>query len=118
MFEPVIAAPRSISILFAASILLATGGFAVAQELPSYEAGGFPITPLQMTVLNTDRIEERSPTSIPRMNGMPASPSQVAILGGGAARARAGRDIATGAIGVRLVPVARHTQALDSTETP
>ena len=117
MFEPVIAAPRSISILFAASILLATGGFAVAQELPSYEAGGFPITPLQMTVLNTDRIEERSPTSIPRMNGMPASPSQVAILGGGAARSRAGRDV-TAAIGARLVPLARHTQALDSTETP
>jgi hypothetical protein len=51
-----------------------------AGELPQYEAAGFPISPHQITVLGLGNIQEQSPTLTLTLNGMPASPNQIAVL--------------------------------------
>jgi hypothetical protein len=51
-----------------------------AGELPQYEAAGFPISPHQITVLGLGNIQEQSPTPTLTLNGMPASPDQIAVL--------------------------------------
>jgi hypothetical protein len=51
-----------------------------AGELPQYEAAGFPISPHQITVLGLGNIQEEPPTPALTLNGMPASPSQIAVL--------------------------------------
>jgi hypothetical protein len=53
---------------------------ASAGELPQYEVTGFPITPLQMSVLNSRSIQEESPTPEVTLRGMPVSPHQVAVI--------------------------------------
>ncbi len=60
---------------------LLLSGIALAAELPSYEASGFPITPHQMAVLGkTGSVKEQSPGSSLVVGGMPASPVQLSIL--------------------------------------
>jgi hypothetical protein len=62
----------------AAAILVGTG--AEAAELPSFDLWGFPITWHQVAVLGGENIHEQSPTPTLMFGGMPASPSQIAIL--------------------------------------
>jgi hypothetical protein len=50
-------------------------------ELPQYEVMGFPISPLQMSVLRSGGIEEQSLTPTLTLHGMPASPHQIAVIG-------------------------------------
>ena len=79
MSKPCIVRPQLFSV--AAAVILMGTPIATAQELPSYEASGFPISPAQLSVLNTAHVQERSPTATLTVAGMPASPSQVKILG-------------------------------------
>jgi hypothetical protein len=51
-----------------------------AGELPQYEFAGFPISPVQITVLGLDGVQERAPTPTLTLNGMPASPHQIAVI--------------------------------------
>jgi hypothetical protein len=51
-----------------------------AGELPKYEVGGFPVSPVQIAVLGSNRVQEQSPTPTLALNGMPASPLQIAVL--------------------------------------
>jgi hypothetical protein len=61
--------------------MLLGGAVASAQELPTYEANGFPITPLQVSILGCSaHVQERAPTPALTMYGMPASPHQIAVL--------------------------------------
>jgi hypothetical protein len=61
--------------------MLLSGAVASAQELPTYEANGFPITPLQVSILGCSaQVQERAPTPALAMDGMPASPHQIAVL--------------------------------------
>jgi hypothetical protein len=53
---------------------------APAGELPQYELTGFPITPLQFSVVGPAGIQERSPTSALTVAGMPTSPHQIAVI--------------------------------------
>jgi len=53
---------------------------ASAGELPQFELTGFPITPLQFSVVGPAGIQERSPTSALTVAGMPASPHQIAVI--------------------------------------
>ena len=53
---------------------------AAAQELPSFEASGFPITRHQVEVMGTASVREQAPTPRLTLDGMPASPHQVAVL--------------------------------------
>ena len=52
-----------------------------AKELPQYEFAGFPISPVQITALGLDSVQEQAPTPTLTLNGMPASPHQIAVIG-------------------------------------
>ena len=66
--------------LSALGIVAVLTGPAFAQQLPQYEVAGFPISPLQISVLGSGRIEQSfSPTLT--LDGMPASPHQIAVIG-------------------------------------
>jgi hypothetical protein len=71
---------QRISITTVAALLLGTVGVS-AGELPQYEVTGFPISPLQISVLGSGGVQEQSPTPTLTLNGMPASPHQIAVLG-------------------------------------
>ena len=47
---------------------------AEAAELPTYELRGFLISPHQLSVAGSARVEERSPVPTLTLGGMPASP--------------------------------------------
>ena len=67
------------SIIGAAIVVL--GGINVkAEERPAFERFGFPITQTQVAVLGSAGIREKSPTPTLMLDGMPASPHQVAVL--------------------------------------
>lgn len=53
---------------------------ASAGELPQYEVAGFPISPLQFSILGSSGIQEQPPTPTLMLNGMPASPHQLAVI--------------------------------------
>jgi hypothetical protein len=56
------------------------GAASKAAELPGYQLAGFPITPHQVAVLGGADVREQSPIAELSVQGMPASPSQIAIL--------------------------------------
>jgi hypothetical protein len=65
----------------AATGTLLLGGIASAQEFPSYELSGFPISSLQSSVMGaTANLKEQSPSTSLTVGGMPASPHQIAVL--------------------------------------
>jgi hypothetical protein len=53
---------------------------AAAMDLPNYELMGFPITSHQVATMGSANVQERSPLPMLTLNGMPASPLQVAVL--------------------------------------
>jgi hypothetical protein len=53
---------------------------ASAGQLPQYEVTGFPISPLQILVVRPGSIQEQPPTSARTLDGMPASPHQIAVI--------------------------------------
>jgi hypothetical protein len=57
-------------------------GVASAGQLPQYEVTGFPISPLQMSVVRPGVIQEGPPSSALTLDGMPASPHQIAVIRG------------------------------------
>jgi len=67
--------------LSALSIVAVLNGPAFAQQLPQYEVAGFPISPLQISVLGSGRIQEQSFSPTLTLDGMPASPHQIAVIG-------------------------------------
>ena len=81
MSKRIFAPPRLLSITTAAALILMSGAVASAQELPTYEVSGFPITPVQLSLLNTAHVHERVPTTNLTVDGMPASPNQIDVLG-------------------------------------
>jgi len=70
---------QRISITALAALALGASG-ASAGGLPQYEVTGFPISPLQMSVLRSGGIQEESPTSEVTLLGMPFSPHQIAVI--------------------------------------
>ena len=48
--------------------------------VPSYEVMGFPITPHQISIVGSARVEEQSPSPSLTVAGMPATPHQIAVL--------------------------------------
>src|SRR6266542_96644 len=67
------------SIVATATLLLGGAG-AAAAELPTYEIMGFPITRHQLAAVNSAHVQERSPSPMVTLSGMPASPHQIAVL--------------------------------------
>ena len=79
---------QRISITTIAALMLGTVG-ASATELPQYEVAGFPISTVQVSILGSSGVQEQSPTPTLTLDGMPASPHQIAVL-----RARTKQQIA------------------------
>lgn len=72
---------KHLSITSVVAFVLMSGAVASAQDLPTYEVTGFPITPIQMTILGCSaQVQERSPTATLVLEGMPASPHQIVVL--------------------------------------
>jgi len=67
--------------LSALGIVAMLTGPAFAQQLPQYEVAGLPISPLQISVLGSGRIQEQSSSPTLTLDGMPASPHQIAVIG-------------------------------------
>jgi hypothetical protein len=72
---------RQVSIAAVAALVFG-GSVALAQERPTYQRDGFPISPHQVQVLGPDHVREQSPTSTLTLGGFPASPHQLAVLKG------------------------------------
>ena len=53
---------------------------AVAGELPTFEKSGLPVTQVQVSVLGSAGVQERSQMPDLTLHGMPASPHQVTVL--------------------------------------
>jgi hypothetical protein len=66
-----------VSLSIAAAISVAGGTAAFATELPAYELTGFPISPVQLQVLGSANVRERSPAPT-----ITATPHQVSVLTG------------------------------------
>jgi hypothetical protein len=60
---------QRISITVVTALVLGTLR-ASAGELPQYEFAGFPISPVQITVLGSDSVQERAPTPTLTLNGI------------------------------------------------
>jgi len=71
---------RNLFWIAAAATLMLVGPGAAAEELPTYEAMGFPLTPHQLVALGSAHVKERSPTPTLTLAGMPASAHQIAVL--------------------------------------
>ena len=70
---------------FVTALTLLAFGAPVAsagQQPPQYEVTGFPISPLQMSVVRPGGIQEEPPVAGLTMDGMPASPHQIAVIRG------------------------------------
>jgi len=65
---------RTLSIAVAI-ISIGGGTAAFATELPTYERTGFPISPVQLQLLGSTNVQERSPTAT-----VAASPHHVHVL--------------------------------------
>jgi hypothetical protein len=63
-------------------LALGAPGASVGQQPPQYEVTGFPISPLQMSVVKSGGMQEELPASGLAMDGMPASPHQIAVIRG------------------------------------
>ena len=70
---------QRISIKALTALVLGTVN-ASAGELPQYEFAGFPISRVQITVLGLDGVQAQAPTPTLALNGMPASPHQIAVI--------------------------------------
>ena len=72
---------KHLSITLVVAFMLVSGAVASAQDLPTYESMGFPVTPLQISILGSSAsVQEQTSTPTNTIAGMPASPHQIAVL--------------------------------------
>ena len=71
---------RVLTMIAAASAVIASSAGAFATELPSYEVKSLPISATQVQVLGGAGVEEQSAAPTMIVAGMPASPAQVSVL--------------------------------------
>lgn len=71
---------RKLLSITSTAVVVLGGVSAKGSELPAFEKSGFPITQVQVSVLGAAGVQESSPIPTLMLNGMPASPHQVAVL--------------------------------------
>jgi hypothetical protein len=69
-----------IFVLAASGVFFVGAANATAGERPAFARSGFPITHVQVSVLGSADVQELPPAASLTMQGMPASPHQVAVL--------------------------------------
>jgi hypothetical protein len=72
--------------LAAVVAIMAAPACALAEELPTFDLMGVPLTAHQFSVVGPAHVKERSPTPTFTFLGMPASPHQLSVLARGARR--------------------------------
>jgi hypothetical protein len=65
----------------ALAVLVFGASRAYAGELPQYEVQGFPISPVQFSLLGSGGVQEQLPAPNLTMQGMPSSLHQIAVIG-------------------------------------
>ncbi len=70
----------SAAVIATLAAIVPPGAGANASELPTFEVTGFPISQHQVSVLGSAIVEEQAPAPTLTLNGMPASPLQIAVL--------------------------------------
>lgn len=84
-----------LSIAAVAAVLMAGGTAGFAAELPTYEAMGFPMSPVQAQLLGAADVRERLPVTTsaasPHQPGVPTSRTELTTAA--AARPETGRSI-------------------------
>jgi len=88
---------QRISIAALTTLVLGTAGASAGQLPPQYEVTGFPISPLQMSVIRSGGIQEQPPAPALTLDGMPASPHQIAVI----RRQQVAHKMKTGASGTQ-----------------
>jgi len=88
--------------IIGATVVVLGGTNAKAEELPAFEKLGFPITQTQVSVLGSADVRERSPIPTLMLDGMPASPHQVAVL---SPRPRIVKEMAPSSFNAGLAPL-------------
>jgi len=69
---------KHLSITSVAAFMLIGGAAASAQDLPTYEAMGFPISPVQVSILGCSaQVQERATGATITVDGVPASPTKL-----------------------------------------
>ena len=72
---------KHLSITSVAAFMLIGSAVASAQDLPTYEAVGFPISPVQVSILGCSaQVQEQTTGPMTTADGAPASPHQIAVL--------------------------------------
>jgi hypothetical protein len=71
---------RGLFPIAAVAVVILSAARTMAAEPPTFEAMGYPITPVQVSVLGAARVQERSALPTLTLGGMPASPAQIAVL--------------------------------------
>ena len=72
---------KHLSITSVAAFMLIGGAVASAQDLPAYEAMGFPISPVQVSILGCSaQVQERATGPTITIDGVPATPHQMTVL--------------------------------------
>ena len=84
------------------TVVVLGGINARAEELPTFEKFGFPITQTQVSMLGSADVRERSPTPTLMFYGMPASPHQVAVL---SPRPSIAKEMAPSSFNASLAPL-------------
>ena len=88
--------------MIGAAVVVLGGINAKAEDLPAFEKFGFPITQTQVSVRGSAGVREGSPTPTLMLQGMPASPHQVAVL---SPRPRIVKEMAPGSLNASLAPL-------------
>jgi len=72
---------KHLSITSVAAFMLIGGAAASAQDLPTYEAMGFPISPVQVSILGCSaQVQEQATGPTITVDGVPATPHQITVL--------------------------------------
>ena len=97
-------------LMMGAAVVVLGGVTASAEELPTFERFGFPVTQTQVSVLGSAGVRETSVTPTLMRDGMPASPHQLAVL---SPRPRIAKDAAPSwrNAGLAPLPAAHRTSA-------
>jgi hypothetical protein len=73
---------KTIALVAATTAFMLHAGIAAAEELPTFELMGFPISTVQVQLVGSARVKEWSVAPTPTPGAMPAPPHRPVMLAG------------------------------------